>query len=93
MFFMEQCKIRFFVIPCISLILNLVEPFELNDGEQTSFDTLNYQIFNFEKYTMLMNYNGEGYLYYHIYKEGEYDHPLIILVLIIVIFILLMILI
>lgn len=23
---------------------------------------------------MLMNYNGEGYLYYHIYKEGEYDY-------------------
>ena len=39
-----------------------------------SFVALKYQIFNFEKYAMLMNYNGEGYLYYNIYKEGEYDY-------------------
>ncbi len=45
-----------------------------DEREEISFDTLKYQIFNFEKYAMLMNYNGEGYLYYNIYKEGEYDY-------------------
>ena len=72
--FYEKPKIRIFGIPCNSLELVFHDAFYLRPDIFFSFNKSKVLYPNLKKYAIAIRYIGEGYLYYHFSKNGEFDY-------------------